>query len=117
LHQELEILTAHGLEALICAEEDPRRMPLLMKWCIEKSSLKCLELMTEKRFRVDCEDGPEKNSPLHIAARNNDRRLVEFFLNLGVTVDSKNGKDQTPYDLTTDSIIKRRLRLRALDQV
>jgi ankyrin repeat protein len=117
LRQELEKLKENRLDEFICKEDDSSKMPLLIKWCLEKSSVDCLHFLIQEGFKIDCTDKLDHNTPLHIAARKNDQRLVEFLVTHGAQIDSKNGNGQTAFDLTSDETIKLRLKFRLLDQV
>jgi hypothetical protein len=75
--------------------------------CIWKSSFNCLELMISGKFGCDinAKYGSEKNTALHIAARNNDEKLLDKLIQLGADRNLLNGAGLKPAGLTIDKTI------------
>jgi ankyrin repeat protein len=84
-------------------------MCLLLKWCLEKSSLNCLEFLAAQGYKLDSTNGSDKNTALHIAAKKNDLKLVEALIKLGARADVLNGNGQTTWSMTSDPLIAARL--------
>jgi ankyrin repeat protein len=111
LQVELEKLKVKQLDEFIC-KESLGGMPLLMQWCIQRSSINCLDLLLKQGYKINCWD-KLGNSPLHLAARKNNRKLVNFLLRSGALPDAVNWNRQVTWSLTSDIFIEAQLQLRS----
>lgn len=48
----------------------------------------------------------EKKTPLHLAAQNNNKEIVDALIKAGANINVKDKDEKTPFDLTTNEEIK-----------